>query len=103
MSKPVTVTISHDLTRAEVKQRIQQNFGPMRENLIGKALSFDERWEGDTLYFDASMMGQSVAGEVEVMDSAVRIEVRLPWLLAAAAEKIQNRLQKSGTLLLEKK
>jgi hypothetical protein len=33
----------------------------------------------------------------------VRLEVMLPWLLAALAEKIVPAIRKEGTLLLEKK
>jgi hypothetical protein len=31
------------------------------------------------------------------------MEVDLPWILASIAEKVKGRLQKTGTLLLEKK
>ena len=103
MAKPVTVTISHDLGVEGAKARIQNGFGLVREKLMGRAVQFNDRWEGDAMLFDASMMGQSVNGRLDIFPTSVRIEVTLPWILAGMAEKIQGKLKKEGQLMLEKK
>lgn len=103
MSKPVIVNIPHDLGRAEARRRLERGFGRIGEQLGGKAMSFQERWEGDRLNFDAAMFGQKASGRVDVMEESVRIEVDLPWVLAAIADKLRGRLEKASTLLLEKK
>ena len=103
MAKPVVVNIPHDLGRAEARRRLERGFGQIREQIGGKAMAFQERWEGDRLHFDAGAFGQKVTGRIDVLDSSVRIEVDLPWILASIAQKLQGRLEKTGTLLLEKK
>ena len=103
MSKPVVVNVPHDLGRDEARRRLETGFGRIREQIGGKALAFEERWEGERLHFNAGAFGQTVSGRVDVLDKSVRIEVDLPWILASIAEKLQGRLQKAGTLLLEKK
>jgi hypothetical protein len=103
MSKPVVVNVPHDLGRDEARRRLETGFGRIREQIAGQALAFEERWEGERLHFDAGAFGQTVSGRVDVLDKSVRIEVDLPWILASIAEKLQGRLQKAGTLLLEKK
>jgi hypothetical protein len=103
MAKPVVVDIPHDLGRAEARRRLERGFGRMREQVLGHALAFEERWEGERLHFNAGALGQKVSGRVDVFEKSVRIEVDLPWMLAAIAEKLQGRIQKEGTLLLEKK
>ena len=103
MSKPVVVNIPHDLGREEAHRRLQTGFGRIREQIVGQALSFEERWEGERLHFNAGALGQKVSGRVDVLDKSVRIEVDLPWVLAAIAEKLQGRIQREGILLLEKK
>ena len=103
MSKPVVVNVPHDLGRAEARRRLEGGFGRIREQIGGKAFAFEERLEGDRLHFDAGAFGQKVTGRVDVMEASVRIEVDLPWILASIAQKLQGRLQKEGTLLLEKK
>ena len=103
MAKPVVVNIPHDLGREEARRRLEKGFGRMRDQILGHALAFDERWEGERLHFNAGALGQKVSGRVDVCDRSVRIEVDLPWVLATIAEKLQGRIQKEGTLLLEKK
>jgi hypothetical protein len=103
MAKPVVVDVPHDLGRAEAKRRLETGFGRLRDQIGGKAVAFEERWEGERLHFNAGAFGQKVSGRVDIFDKSVRIEVDLPWILASIAEKLQGRLAKEGTLLLEKK
>jgi hypothetical protein len=103
MAKPVVVTISHDLGREEARRRLQGSFARFGEQIGGKALAFNERWDGDRLNFDAGMLGQKVSGRIDVLADSLRIEVDLPWMLATIAEKLQGRIRSAGTLLLEKK
>ncbi len=103
MSRPVVVNIPHELGREEARRRLERGFGSIREQIGGKAVAFQERWEGERLHFDAGAFGQKVAGRVDVLDKSVRIELDLPWILASIAEKLQGRLKSAGTLLLEKK
>lgn len=103
MSKPVVVNIPHDLGRVEARRRLETGFGRIREQIAGKAIAFNERWEGERLHFDAGAFGQKINGRVDVFDETVRIEVDLPWILASIAEKLQGKLGKEGRLLLGKK
>jgi hypothetical protein len=103
MSKPVVVNIPHDLGRAEARRRLETGFGRIREQIGGKAVNFEERWEEERLHFRAGAFGQNVSGRVDVMEESVRIEVDLPWILASIAQKLQGRLKSAGTLLLDKK
>ena len=103
MSKPVVVDVPHELGREEAKRRLQAGFGRIREQIAGVAVGFEERWEGDRLDFQAKVLTQRMTGRVHIFDKSVRIEVDLPWILAAIAERVQGRIRSEGTLLLEKK
>ena len=103
MPKPVVVNIPHDLTRDEAEQRLRTGFQRIREQIGGKALAFEERWEDGRLNFSAGAFGQRVTGRVDVLEKSVRIEIDLPWILGSIAEKLPGRLRKAGRLLLEKK
>ncbi len=61
-----------------------------------------QAWTGDRLNFSAQMLGQTIAGRIDVGDAEVRIEIDLPLFLAAMADKIAGRLRRQGRLLLEK-
>jgi hypothetical protein len=103
MSKPVVVSIPHRLGKEEALSRLKAGFTRARTN-FGYVLTIDEEtWSGDHLQFRVRSLGQVAAGTIAVAADHVRLEVELPWLLAAFAEKITPVIRKEGTLLLEKK
>ena len=103
MAKPVIVNIPHDLGRDEARRRLETGFGRIRDQIGAFGVSFQERWEGDRLYFEGGRFGQKIAGRIDVLQDSVRLEVDLPWILAGIADKLQGRVQKEGRLLLEKR
>jgi hypothetical protein len=106
MARPVSVTIPHNLGKDEARRRIEEGFGRMRQQMtggMGAMLSFQDRWEGDRLHFEGGGLGQKMTGRLDVRDDAVAIELDLPEILAAIADKITGRLKTEGQKLLEKK
>lgn len=103
MSKTLTINISHSVGRAEARRRLESGFAKIRDQIGGKNVAFQERWEADSLFFDAAAFGQKIDGRVDVEEDHVLIEVVLPWVLASIAEKMQRRIHSTATLLLEKK
>jgi hypothetical protein len=103
MNKPITVTVPHQLGRAEARKRIDEGFADFSRHLGGSAGALDKRWEGDRLDFSLTSFGQSITGHVAVGDAQVIVEVLLPGFLAMIAERVRGTLQKEGQLLLTKK
>jgi hypothetical protein len=101
MSKPVVVSIPHRLGKDVALARLKSG---LTRASFGNVLKFEEEvWSGDHLQFRLRVLGQAANGTIDVAEEHVRIEVMLPWLLAAFAEKIAPVIRKEGTLLLEKK
>ncbi|HVT26380.1 MAG TPA: polyhydroxyalkanoic acid system family protein [Lacipirellulaceae bacterium] len=110
MARPITVTIPHTLRKDEARRRIQEGFVQLRQQItggvggvLGKAIVFQERWEGDRLRFEGTGLGQKMTGRLDVRDDAVEIQIDLPEILAAIADRIIGRLKIEGQKLLEKK
>jgi putative polyhydroxyalkanoate system protein len=103
MSKPISVSIPHQLGRAEARRRIDEGFGDLSRHLGGAAGALEKRWEGDRLDFSLTSLGQSITGHVAVAEAMVTVEVLLPTFLAMIAGKMKGTLQKEGQLLLTKK
>jgi hypothetical protein len=101
--KPIVVTIPHRMTKAEARSRIAGGMGQIRGQLAPFASAVEESWDEDRLDFRVVALGQTVAGRIDVEDENVRVEVDLPWMLAALGRKIADRVRHQGTLLLEKK
>ena len=63
---------------------------------------FKNHWAGEHLNFQASLLGQTTTGTVDVAEDNVRLEVRLPWLLSLLANAAKALVQNQGKLMLEK-
>ncbi|PKP92271.1 MAG: hypothetical protein CVT77_09610 [Alphaproteobacteria bacterium HGW-Alphaproteobacteria-16] len=100
MPEPVTVDIPHKLGREAARARIAGGVGKIGSMFPGGG-TVDERWEGDTLHFTVSAMGQTVASRLEVFEDRVHAVVDLPPMLALFASKIREKLQKEAPKLLE--
>jgi putative polyhydroxyalkanoate system protein len=103
MSKAITLSIPHELGRAEARRRIDEGFARLSQQMGATAGVLSKSWTGDRLDFAFAALGQSISGKIDVEDAAVRLEVLLPNLLAMMADKVKGRLRREGQLLLEKK
>ena len=103
MAETIKVDIPHKLTRETARQRIDDGFDRVRQDMLGGMVKFEDTWTGDHLDFTARVMGQRVTGRLDVLDDSVHLEIDLPSFLAAIAEKLKGRLRKEGQVLLEKK
>ncbi len=101
MSQPVVVTIPHRLGKEEAKRRLQAGFTNVRSNFGGKFVVLKDNWAGEHLDFEASLLGQTTTGMVDVASDHVRLEVQLPWILAVLANKAKALVEKEGRLMLE--
>jgi hypothetical protein len=102
MSKPVVVTISHELGRQQAKDRVIRSIGQIRAQLAPHVSSMEDSWTDDRLDFRLTAVGQTVAGHIEVLETFVRIEVVLPGMLGFLGRVIGNQISQQGTILLEK-
>lgn len=103
MATPITVSIPHQLGRAEARRRIESGFAKIIQLLPGGVGNCNERWDGDRLIFDVAAMGQTVGGVIDVLDTTVTMEIELPGVLGTIANGLKGRLQKVGQMLLTKK
>ena len=104
MTRPITITIPHQLGAQEAKRRIEQGFGRLESQIAKPGLAeMQKRWEGERLTFSGRMLGQAIQGRLDVLEDAVKMEVDLPEFLAVIANAVKGRLKREGKLLLEKK
>jgi len=97
----VVVTVSHSLGKDEVIRRLKPAFSRASQSFPILKVEH-EAWSDNRLDFRVRAIGQVVAGNVQVLDDSVRLEVGLPWLLAKFANAVE-RTKSRGQLLLEKK
>lgn len=123
MSRPVTVTIPHTLGKDEAKRRIAEGFGNFQEHLVAglsgqdvgrrgggllagalrSTMSFEQGWVGDRLEFAGGGLGQKITGRIDVGADAVVMQLDLPEMLAALADRFSGQLKQEATKMLEHK
>lgn len=96
----LTVSIPHQLTRAEAKRKVEECLTQLRTQYGSTVTGLEERWTGDTLDFSFAVMGFAINGQAFVEDTAVRIDVALPWPAAMFAGDIKSRIEQEGRRLL---
>lgn len=91
----LTATIPHQLTRAEVKRRIDEQVAFLRRQQGGVPVDLQTTWVHDTMTFSAGALGQSISGHLTVDDQAVHLTVVLPWLVSILAGTIKQKIELS--------
>jgi len=100
MNQPITVDIPHKYGREAVRARLDKGVGKIAAMFPGGAVA-EHRWEGDTLHFTVSAMGQRIASRLDLFDDRVHAVIDLPPFLALFADKIRAKLAKDGPSLLK--
>jgi hypothetical protein len=100
MGHPIALDIPHSLGKAGVRQRLDGGIGRITEKIPGGG-AVQHRWEGDTMHFTVSAMGQTIASTATVFEDKVHAVVDLPPFLALFADKIRAKLAKDAPRLLE--
>lgn len=99
MPTPITISIPHQLGRAEARRRIETGFADIVRVLPGGG-TCNQRWDGDQLSFSVAGMAQAISGGVNVLDASVTIKIELPGVLGLIAGGLKRRLEQVGQLLL---
>jgi putative polyhydroxyalkanoate system protein len=97
----VTVSIPHQLTRAEAKRRIQEGVAKLHQQGGSPLSNLKETWTDDTLTFSGSALGQTFTGRLFVEDQAVRIEVALPAFFSMLADVLKPTIEQRAKQLLQ--
>ena len=96
MSNSIVITVPHRLGAKEAKRRIAEQIELLRRNYIDKLAYSEANWNGDTANLRVVAFGQTATAQVFVLDDALRVEVQLPWILAALTGKIQGILKSNA-------
>lgn len=96
----LSISIPHQLDRAEAKMRAQHGIAQYRQQFSNTLGHIEERWDGDTLNFTFIAMGMPVTGQAHVEERVVRVDVELPWILAALTGTIKQTIERQGRQLL---
>ena len=96
MSRSIVMTFPHDLGVPEAKKRITERFDLLRTQYVEKVGHAAMAWEADIAHLRVAALGQTAPADIDVQAAEIRVEVHLPWLLAAMAGKVEGLLRSNA-------
>ncbi len=88
MSKSIIVSLPHDLGVEAAKKRVSERINLLRHEYLDKLAYSEVAWTGDRADVRVVALGQTITAQLDVKPDSLRIEVRLPWVLAILSDKI---------------
>jgi hypothetical protein len=84
--------IPHKTSQQAAVVRVKSALDEMRPKLQAEAEVHEERWDGDTLHFDATAQGQRISGTLEVAEKNFVIDAKLPMMLKLFEGRIEREI-----------
>lgn len=100
MGTPIAIDIPHNLGKEGVRQRLDGGIARITEKIPGGGI-VQHRWEGDTMHFTVTAMGQSIASTATVFADKVHAVVDLPAFLGLFAGKVKEMIEREAPKLLK--
>ena len=88
------IIVPHHTTRAAARKRIEERFSQLLGEYGRHADDAQHTWSGDTLQFKGKAKGFKIEGSVEVTDSEVIFDGKLPLLAKPFEPKIRQTVER---------
>lgn len=92
MQKSIVISVSHDLGVETARARVAAGLEQLRRDYVDKLAHSEVAWTGNAADLKVGAFGHTMTARIDVLADSLRIEVWLPWLLAALAGPIQTAL-----------
>jgi hypothetical protein len=100
MSNKITVTVPHTLGVETAKKRLDERIGMLQRDYVDKIAHSEVSWSGDVATIKVAALGQTATAQITVLQDMARVEIQLPWLLAALSGKVQDVVSRNANEVL---
>jgi hypothetical protein len=90
------IAVPHRTTKANARKIVDQRLTQLLGQFGDKADDVQHEWRGDTLHFKGKARGFSVEGTVEITDSDVVIDGKLPLLARPFKSRIRQTVEREA-------
>ncbi len=95
------VTVPHQLTRQEVRDRLHSKSDEILGHVPGGVAEVKTSWPGeDRMEMTIKAMGQTLHGDLVIEDHEIRISIDLPMMLSFFEPMISGTIAEQGRNLL---
>ena len=90
------IAIDHNMTKEQARQRVEQRLVALLGQFSQHAGDLEHDWYGDVLRFKGKARGMKIDGTVEVTESAVLIDGKLPLIALPFEKRIREAVEKEA-------
>ena len=90
------IAIPHHTTKGKARSRVEEKLSALLNQFGGQADEVEHSWAGDTLTFKGKARGFKLEGTVEVTESEIIIDGKLPFMAKPFEPKIREALKREA-------
>ena len=90
------VSVPHHTTKENARRIVEQRLADLQRQYGNVAEDLDHSWTGDTLYVAAKARGFHLKGTIEVTDTEVIIDGKLPLMAMPFESRIRSTVEKEA-------
>jgi putative polyhydroxyalkanoate system protein len=90
------IAVLHHTTKALARTRVEQKIDQLFSQFGGHAEEITHDWAGDTLRFKGKARGFSISGTVDITDTEVIIDSKLPLMAAMFEGRIRHAVEREA-------
>ncbi|HEX7807459.1 MAG TPA: polyhydroxyalkanoic acid system family protein [Thermoanaerobaculia bacterium] len=90
------IAVPHRTTKALARTRVEQKIDQLMSQFGGHAEDVTHDWAGDTLHFKGKARGFSISGTVDITDSEVIIDSKLPFMASMFEGRIRHAVEREA-------
>lgn len=96
------ITVPHNTSKANARQLVEKRLDDLQRQYGSQASDIDKNWNGDTLAFEVKARGFTGKGTVEITDSEVILDGKLPLLARPFEPRIKAAVEQEAAQLFRK-
>jgi len=93
------IAVPHHTDRETAKQRIEQRLGQLLAQYQHYLSDHQSRWEGDTLHFSGGARGFKANGTIDVTDTEVIVDGKLPLIAKPFEPRIKSTIEREANAM----
>jgi len=90
------IAVPHHTSKENARRRVGERLDQLLAQFGGRADEIQHEWVGDTLRFKGKARGLSVEGSVEVTDSEVIVDGKLPLMARMFEGRIRQAVEREA-------
>ncbi len=95
------IAVPHNTTREEARRKIEQRLSNLQQQYGHYATDIDKNWEGDRLHFNVKAKGMAGSGSVEITDTEVILDGKLPLMARPFESRIKSTIEREAETMFK--